>query len=116
MTNSTPNPKTWAKGEYRKRLAEMAIMFSWILPIYSKESREVFRLTFQEDIAIVFPTFFRDLSIHCIKYPERTREYLEFIKEATSYILEETENRPKVDIDEDKLQDLLHKWMSGLPK
>ena len=61
MTNSTPNPKTWAKGEYRKRLAEMAIMFSWILPIYSKESREAFRLTFQEDIAIVFPTFFRDL-------------------------------------------------------
>lgn len=116
MVKDQPKPSNWAKGEYRKRLAEAAIMFAWTLPVYNQESRQVFRLTFEKDIAIEIPSFFHDLTVHCIKYPERTRAMIQFIRDCCRYILEDTDKKPNLDLDDEKLEQLLNKWISGLPK
>ena len=121
MGKSQPKPQDWAKGEFRKRVAEIAIMFAWVLPVYNKETREVFNLTFKEDIAKIIPGFFRDLSLHSIKYPELTKQYLLFIRDSCNYALEESDTKPAVKLSEkamnkDQLDNMLAEWINGLPK
>ncbi|MCJ8305447.1 MAG: hypothetical protein HRU07_00165 [Nitrosopumilus sp.] len=100
--------------EFANRLTKCLILFSDILPIYSKEHQAAFRLIFDADMSEMIPKFLYDLSIQCSKTREQSTPYLIFLKQSLDHTLGFTDKMPEVDYPQAEIEKLVNKRIAGL--
>jgi len=107
--------KNISDKEFARRLTKCLILFSDILPIYSKEDQAAFRLMFGKDMTEVIPKFLYDLALQCSKKREESTPFLLFLKESLDHILGFSNEMPDVNYpDKEKLEKLVEARINGL--
>ncbi len=85
------------------RVKEMFWLFSKVLPI-EKEQIKNCEKVFGTDLTKLIPDLSLTLASQCGKYLEDFNGYLEFIKQATAYMRNESNEQPDIDYDPEELK------------
>jgi len=94
------------------RVMDMFWLFSKVLPIDLEKSTKIMGVDFLKlipDLALV-------VGKQASKYPEEFNGYLEFIKQATAYIRNETDEQPNIDQNQDELNLLMNNAIEDFNK
>jgi len=81
------------------RMRECFWLFSMSLPIGKNQTKQLIE-TFGEDISKELPKLISKMAQVCYTYPEDFDGYLEFFLQAIKYMREESNEPPKVDVDD----------------
>jgi hypothetical protein len=78
-------------------------LFSKVLPIDEKQIKNC-ETVFGADLTKLIPDLSLTLASQCGKYLEDFNGYLEFIKQATAYMRNESNDQPDIDCNPDELR------------
>jgi len=95
-----------------KRVMDMFWLFSKVLPVDRKQASIIMGVDFVKlipDIALV-------MGKQASKFPDEFNGYLEFIKQATAYIRNETDEQPNIDQNQDEVFKQMRKSIEEFDK
>lgn len=98
ITGPAPNSDSTDRMEKwrRSRLADVAEDFANILPIYSKDGAAFCRRALGVEMGTIVPQLMTDIFLQMRNHKTRSLEYLNWLKQACEYVLDEAAPRPPV--------------------